>query len=236
LGRAAGGASLLVDVSTAGASEAESSAFVGAGSLVSLDSTGAGFGAMRILRAGAGRRSTDKLSSSTTTGALLAAGAGGSLACLSLTAFTVGAGATIVAGACGFGCFKLRTSEAPAADAVTHTTKAIHAESQRGRSRTRFAARRLASSCSLGRSLVRATGAGGSGEGEATATGTAGSAGGGGDGRGEGIGVASALFSGSCAERGKGLRRAADEGMRGVARKDASGFSKANSKVASGRS
>ena len=46
-----------------------------------------------------------------------------------------GVAAALAGSTCaGRDCFKLRTSDAPAAEAVTHTTKAMHADNQRGRS------------------------------------------------------------------------------------------------------
>ena len=157
---------------------------------------------------------------------------------------------------CDLGCFKLRTSEAPAAEAVTHTKSAIHADTQRGRSLSVSANCRFNSAAWFGRSLLgaaEAAKAAGMGEGLTTRTGA-----GGGDERGEatGAGVASEVIRGKFPGRGNGVLRTLPKDARGsgvvgrescaaasmlgsgerVARAIGSGFSKANSKVAIGRS
>ena len=141
-----------------------------------------------------------------------------------------------------------------------HTTKAMQADSQRGRSLTESVTSRLSSVSGGGRSLARALAAGGMGEGDALAAG--GRVGGGGGerrGGGNGVAVASEPSCGSCAGRGNGVLKGVDRDARGngVGARDPglaaesmlgkgarmagskgvrSGFSKANSRVASGRS
>jgi len=74
--RAAGGKSLLFGVSGALDSGAETGAWGGVSSLLSAVSVGTSLGVARTERGALRLRSTDKLSSSTTRGALLAVGAG----------------------------------------------------------------------------------------------------------------------------------------------------------------
>ena len=105
LERAAAGKSLLFAGSGAAVDSAAES-FAGAAavsSLLSLDATGTGLGATRTARGSVRLCSTDKLSRSTTAGALLAAACGGSLA-RSGVVFTTGAGAgrALAGSVCGF--------------------------------------------------------------------------------------------------------------------------------------
>ncbi len=102
-------------------------------SLVSLSSVGAGLGMARTARGSTCLCSTDKLSSATTSGALLIGEGGGALGRLAAAVFTTTAGTALLVSGCRC-CFKLRTSEAPAAEAVMQTTNAMHADTQRGRS------------------------------------------------------------------------------------------------------
>lgn len=116
------------------AAVAESVADVAGSSLVSGDSVGTGRGVARTVRGTACFRSTDRLSTSTTSGALLGS-VGGSLTGLTVELGVAAADRESAGTAWVLGrCLKLRTNEAPAADAVMQTTSAMHAETQRGRS------------------------------------------------------------------------------------------------------
>src|SRR6478735_6328758 len=138
--RAAAGKSLLFDASEVVDSGADGAVSFADGVASSSASTGcvgagAGRGMARTVRGTARLRSTERLSTSTTCGALLGADCASSTAGFTADMCTTGAVAETAAAACALGrCFKLRTREAPAADAVTHTTSAIQAETQRGRS------------------------------------------------------------------------------------------------------
>lgn len=141
--RAAGGGSLPLDGSeagesgAAGAAGADSVADDAASSLDSAARVGTGRGATRTARGIERLRSTDKLSTSTTFGALLGAVGDCSTAGFWAPTFTMAVAVVVAvaAAACALGrCFKLRTSDAPAAEAVTQTTSAMHADNQRGRS------------------------------------------------------------------------------------------------------
>jgi len=122
-----------------------------------------------------------------------------------------------VAAACAFGrCFRLRTSDAPAAEAVTHTTNAMHADTQRGRSLNESGRCRLENACGLGRSLLL-VGAAGIGDGDTVGSGDgdAAGAGGSGDARETATGMPSEPTRGICAGRGKGVLSALDCAGRG---------------------
>lgn len=217
--RAAAGKALLAGAScAAGSGEASAAGAVASSLLLSTGATGTSLGMARTVRGGVCLCSTDKLSSDTTSGALLGAESGCGLGCFSTLAFSFGADTALAASAWGFfGCFKLRTSEAPAAEAVTHTINAMPMDTQRGRSLGESTPWKPTSAGSFGRSLLRVTGAAGIGEGivatgtTAATAGASSTGGGGGEGRGDdGIGVASAPSRGSCAGRGKGVLKGLD--------------------------
>ena len=77
--------------------------------------------------------STDRLSRSTTSGALLGAETGVLLGSLWASVPMAGAATAADAGASRC-CLKLLTRSAPAAEALTQTVSAMHTDTQRGRS------------------------------------------------------------------------------------------------------